>query len=122
MKGVKGTVLVVEDEPLLLMNIADELIEGGFEVVELPNADHALKQLGSNSAIDVLFTDVDMPGMLDGLALSSIVHERWPHVKIIVTSGKLSAEKAVLPLGAIFIPKPYAATELIEAINKPLLE
>jgi len=117
---VKSKVLVVEDEPLLLMNIADELAEGGFDVVESPNADHALNQLGENPKIEVLFTDVDMPGSLDGLALSSIVHARWPHVRIIVTSGKFLAREAELPPGAIFIAKPYAAVELIEAINRPL--
>ncbi|WP_425373288.1 response regulator [Mesorhizobium denitrificans] len=115
-------VLVVEDEPLLLMNIADELVEEGFDVIESPNADHAMVQLASNPEIGVLFTDVDMPGSLDGLALSSIVHKRWPHVIIIVTSGKLSAEKAQLPPDAIFIAKPYAVTELICAINAQLGE
>lgn len=114
--------LVVEDEPLLLMNIADELMESGFEVVESPTADHALIQLAINPSIEVLFTDVDMPGSLDGLTLSSIVHKRWPHIAIIVTSGKLSGDKAELPPEALFISKPYAATELINAINAMLGE
>jgi len=117
MNVVRSKVLVVEDEPLLLMNIADELTEGGFEVLESPNADHALLQLATNPEIGILFTDVDMPGSLDGLALTAIVNERWPHVFIIVTSGKLSTLEADLPPQAISISKPYTATELIDAIN-----
>lgn len=117
---MKRTVLVVEDEPLLLMNIADELVEAGFDVVESPNADHALRQIVCNPGIAVLFTDVDMPGSMDGLGLSSIVSARWPEMTIIVTSGKLSPDRTILPPDVRFIPKPYAATELIHAINSAL--
>ena len=120
MGHLKGTILVVEDEPLLLINIADELAEAGFDVVESPNADHALRQIAMSTAIDVLFTDVDMPGSLDGLGLSAVVRRNWPQIAIIVTSGKLSEEMVDLPLDAKFIPKPYAASDLIHAINAAL--
>lgn len=112
---------MVEDEPLLLMNIADELSEAGFDVIESPNASHALRQFSAHE-IGLMVTDVDMPGPMDGLELSSLVQERWPHVAIIVTSGKLAADQADLPPDVLFIPKPYAASELIRAINAALDE
>lgn len=117
LKVARRTVLVVEDEPLLLMNIADELSEAGFNVIESRNADHALRQFENRSGIEILFTDVDMPGSMDGLELGNIVRQRWPDVTVIITSGKLSTDEETLLSGALFIPKPYSATELVDAIK-----
>lgn len=81
------TVLVVEDEALLLCVIADDLREAGFAVIEASNAQQAIRRLETHPEIAVLFTDVDLPGSMDGLGLSAVVRDRWPSVKIIVTSG-----------------------------------
>src|SRR5215203_2112901 len=78
-------VLLVEDEPLVRMTAADELEEAGFQVLEAANADVALKVLEARSdEVQVLFTDVDMPGSMDGLALAEQVHSRWPHVLLLM--------------------------------------
>lgn len=98
---------MVEDEALLLLCVASDLRNAGFRVLEASNADQAVKFLESDCEIQVLFTDVDMPGSIDGLRLSAMVANRWPPIKIIVTSGKRIPSDGVLPANALFIPKPY---------------
>jgi CheY-like chemotaxis protein len=102
----KIVVLVVEDEPLIRMNIVDELEAAGFEVYEANNTPTALELLTSNPSIEVMFTDVDMPGGPDGLVLAAAVRDRWPPIKIIVTSGYRKVIAADMPLGSRFLPKP----------------
>jgi CheY-like chemotaxis protein len=111
------TVLVVEDEALLLYSIADELRDHGFDVVEARNAAEALRALEANPEIRLLFTDVDMPGTMDGLALAAAVRHRWPPIKIIVTSGKGRPAPSALPDGA-FIPKPYTSHAISEVFRR----
>lgn len=113
-------VLVVEDEALLLFTIADELRDAGFTVYEAGNADEAISQLEMRPQIDIMFTDIDMPGSMDGLRLSAAVRDRWPPVKIIVTSGKRSPGPEALPEGGVFMPKPYVPERLTETINDML--
>jgi two-component system, response regulator PdtaR len=105
-------ILMVEDEALLLLCVADELRDAGYEVIEATNADQAIKFLEKHSDIQVLFTDVDMPGSMDGLKLSALVANRWPPIKIIVTSGKQIPKTGLLPANARFFPKPYEVTSL----------
>lgn len=81
------TVLVVEDETLLRMNIALSLEQEGFRVYEAENADQAIAVLEAHAEIGLMFTDIDMPGSMDGLKLATAVRNRWPPIKIIVTSG-----------------------------------
>ena len=83
-------VLLVEDEVLVRLVACDGLEAAGFTVVEANDAQEALDVLASRSDIGVLFTDVNMPGALDGLDLAELVHLRWPHIKLVVTSGKIS--------------------------------
>ncbi|MCO5064765.1 MAG: response regulator [Rhizobiaceae bacterium] len=113
---------MVEDEPLLLMHIADELVKAGFDVVESPNADHALRRISIDPTIDILFTDVDMPGSMDGVALSEIVSHQRPDMVIVMTSGETHEELAAVKEGVAFIPKPYVPAELVEVINAALGE
>src|SRR5580693_2370140 len=82
-------VLVVEDEMMLRMRAVDIVEDAGFMPVEAVNADDALAILESRSDIDLLFTDIQMPGTMDGLTLANAVHERWPLIKIILVSGQL---------------------------------
>ncbi len=109
-----ATVLVVEDEFLIRLNIVDELKIKGFYVLAASNADEAISILETRQDIHLLFTDSDMPGSMDGLKLAAFVRDRWPPVKIIVTSGKNSSPQ--VPVKAIFIPKPYMAPHVIETI------
>ena len=100
-------VLVVEDEPLVRMGIVDYLEDQGFTVLEACGADEAVDLLVSNPTIQLLFTDIDMPGGMDGLKLAAAVRKRWPPVKIVVTSGHRRVEVGDLPVEAKFLPKPY---------------
>lgn len=106
-------VLVVEDEPLVRMAIADHLADDGFEVFEAGNADEAIEILQTNPAIQIMFTDIDMPGSMDGLRLSAAVRDRWPPVRIIVTSGQVTD----LPDGSMFFSKPYRLLEISDSIR-----
>ena len=117
MTDANKSILVVEDEALLLITIADELRHFGFTVYEATNADKAITLLEKHDDIGILFTDIDMPGSMDGLKLSHAVRDRWPPVKIIVTSGKTTGKDLTLPSAGFFMPKPYLSSRLIKQIQ-----
>ncbi|WP_281280387.1 response regulator, partial [Pelagibacterium montanilacus] len=79
---------MVEDEALILMDIVGQLKAEGFRTYEATNADAAVALLEAHADIGLIFTDIDMPGSMDGLKLAAAVRDRWPPVKIIVTSGR----------------------------------
>ena len=110
-------VLVVEDEVLIRMSIADSLEEAGFTVYEAANADQAIKLLEVHQDIRVLFTDIDMPGTMDGLRLAEAVRNRWPPVKIIITSGHVKIRQEELPVDGHFFAKPYDAALVVSAMR-----
>ena len=114
----RTAVLVVEDEPLILIAICDELSDLGLRVFEASNARLAIEQLVLHPEIEVLFTDIDMPGDLDGLALAKLVRGRWPPIKIIITSGKHLFTRDDLPVVGRFIPKPYDPGSVASAIHE----
>jgi CheY-like chemotaxis protein len=110
-------VLVVDDEPLVRMTAADELEEAGFQVLEAWNADAALKVLEARSEeIHVLFTDVNMPGSMDGMALAEQVHQRWPHIRLLIASGYARPHSDEIPDHGHFVPKPYRGATLARHI------
>lgn len=110
-------VLIVEDEPLVRL-CAVETVEGaGFEVIEAANADEAIRILESRRDIRVVFTDIHMPGSMDGLKLAHAVRNRWPPIKIIVTSGRETAAEQDLPAGGRFFAKPYDPSEIKDALR-----
>jgi len=109
-------VLVVEDEPLVRMLAVDVVEEAGFEAIEASNADEALALLDRMPDIRLLFTDIDMPGSMDGLRLAAAVRDRWPPVHIIVVSGKQRPNSAELP-DVIFFAKPYDVAELCRTMQ-----
>jgi CheY-like chemotaxis protein len=100
------TVLVVEDEELLRLLGAEMFSVAGFHVVEAGNAQQALGLLRALAAIHLVFTDVAMPGPMDGLALAHHVSQRWPHIGVIIVSGQ-GFPDLDLPRGARFHVKPY---------------
>lgn len=118
MDDLKPTVLVVEDEALVRMAIADRLEEAGFVVLEASNADEALTILWANFDVRLIFTDVDMPGTMDGLKLAAAVRDRWPPIKIVVTSGYKHVRIDNVPVGAEFVAKPYNAERLINTFRR----
>jgi DNA-binding NtrC family response regulator len=113
----KVTILVVEDEALVRTNIGIELEEAGYRVREAASADAALRLL-SKETVSVLFTDVDMPGSLDGLMLASRVRDRFPHMPIIITSGHRTVAPEQLPSNGAFLTKPYLPEQIIAAIKR----
>lgn len=111
-------VLVVEDEPLLRLDAIDLIEEAGFEVVEATNADQALRLLERDPDICILFTDVDMPGSMDGVKLAHLVRLRWPPVAILVCSGHLKVTQTTLPENGRFFSKPYPAHAVQDALRQ----
>ncbi len=110
-------VLVVEDEMLLRMRAVDMVEDAGYTSVEAVDADEAVEILESRSDIALLFTDIQMPGSMDGLKLAHAVHERWPPIKIILVSGKLKLSKIDIPPDSRFFGKPLEAMEMIAEIQ-----
>jgi two-component system, response regulator PdtaR len=108
-----ATILMVEDEALVRVLGAAMLTDAGFRVVEVGDSDEALEFLESDSDVQLLFTDVSLPGAIDGLALARQVHERWPRIGIIVVSGKSLARPDELPAGGRFYRKPYDEAALV---------
>jgi two-component sensor histidine kinase/ActR/RegA family two-component response regulator len=106
-------VLVVEDEMMLRMRAVDIVEDAGFTAVEAVNADDALAILESRSDIELLFTDIQMPGSMDGLKLAYAVHKRWPSIKIILVSGQLKLTDNDKPADSRFFGKPLDVKQMI---------
>jgi DNA-binding NtrC family response regulator len=111
-------VLVVEDDFLLRLDAMQMLEEAGFKVLEASNADQAIAILEARPDINVVFTDVDMPGSIDGIKLAHAVRGRWPPIKIIATSGQYQITSDDLPSGGKFIPKPYSFRHVADVIHE----
>ena len=114
---VPAVVLVVEDEMLLRMRAVDMVEDAGYTSVEAVDADEAVAILESRSDIALMFTDIQMPGSMDGLKLAHTVHERWPPIKIILVSGQVKPATVDIPADSRFYGKPLAAKEMIAEIQ-----
>src|ERR1700710_2698762 len=115
-KGVSAAlpnVLIVEDEVGLRMRAVDIVEDAGFTAIEAVNADDALTILESRSDIELLFTDIQMPGSMDGLHLAHAVRERWPLIKIILVSGQLKLTDGDKPADSRFFGKPIDVKQMI---------
>jgi len=111
------TVLVVEDEALIRMDASDALQDAGFSTIEAANADEALDILGDRLDIDIVFTDVNMPGSIDGLGLMRRIANDRPEICMIVVSGMERPTLSSLAPRTRFFGKPYAYPGIIEAIH-----
>jgi CheY-like chemotaxis protein len=118
MSGPLATVLVVEDDSIIRMDIVDCLEEAGFSVLEAADADQAIGILEQRTDIRLVFTDVDMPGSMDGLKLAAAVRDRWPPVAIIVASGQVTPQASQIPEGGRFFRKPYSRPEIAHAVRE----
>ena len=110
---IAPVILVVEDEALVRFAAVGMLEDAGFRMIEAVNGDQALKLLTADSDVQLLFTDVNMPGAIDGLALARHVHHRWPHIAIMVASAKQMSQLGLLPAGSRFEQKPYSSDTVI---------
>ncbi len=106
-------VLIVEDEMILRMRAVDIVEDAGFCPVEAVNADEAISILESRSDISLLFTDIQMPGSIDGLMLAHAVHDRWPSIKIILVSGQVKPSDAERPADSRFFGKPLGVEQMV---------
>jgi two-component system, response regulator PdtaR len=116
--ATRSVVLVVEDDFLLRMDAVDIARSAGFDAIEARNADEAIAILVARPTIHIIFTDVQMPGSMDGIKLAKFVKDRWPPIKIVATSGRLKVRADDLPEGARFIPKPYTPAQIIETFRQ----
>ncbi len=117
MLPIKPNVLVVEDEMMLRMRAVDLVEDAGFTAVEAVNADEALKILEGRSDIAMLFSDIQMPGTIDGLQLAHAVHARWPSIKIVLVSGQITLSDADKPAYSLFSGKPLIEKDMIAELQ-----
>ena len=110
-------VLIVEDETLLRLHAVDMIEAAGYATLEATNADDAVAILMERTDIRVVFTDIDMPGSMDGMKLAAVVRDRWPPIEIIMTSGFTRPRPSDMPLRSLFFPKPYDDGKVIGAIQ-----
>jgi CheY-like chemotaxis protein len=120
MNNGKAVVLVVEDDTIIRMDAVDLVRAAGYEALEACNADEAIRILEARDDIDLVFTDVQMPGTMDGIKLCHYIRERWPPVKLLVASGVAIHEESSLPEGSRFFPKPYSDPSITQAMTRML--
>jgi len=111
-------VLIVEDEALIRVDAVDMVEDEGFAVCDAANVAKALQLLETRDDIGILFTDIDMPGEMDGLDLARIVRKRWPHIAIIIVSGHTHLADADVPNGGVFFSKPYLRATILKALRR----
>jgi two-component system, response regulator PdtaR len=116
-KNPPRLILVVEDHPLIRMGAIQLIEEAGYEAVEASTADEAIMILEARPDIHLMFTDIEMPGSIDGLKLAHYVRHRWPPVLLIVVSGKITVDERELPAGARFFAKPYNDNKIVETMR-----
>jgi CheY-like chemotaxis protein len=110
-------VLIVEDEFLLRAAAVESMQDAGFTVYEAGNADEAIALLELHGEIRAVFTDIHMPGSMDGLKLAHYVRGRWPPVKLIITSGLASPLATEMPVGCGFLGKPYELQKVVDTLR-----
>ncbi|HEX4511654.1 MAG TPA: response regulator [Burkholderiaceae bacterium] len=113
----KPLVLVVEDEPLLRLHAVSLLEDAGFDTLQAGSADEAIALLEKDANIQIVFTDIDLPGGMDGMKLAAAVRDRWPPVELVLTSGHIKVRDADLPARGHFLSKPYDAERLINTMQ-----
>lgn len=112
-------VLLVEDEPILRLNLAEELRDAGFVVIEAATGDEAWAYLDAAGHVDLVFSDVHMPGGINGIELHRRVRLKFPNIKTILTSGNLGSSTSE---AEIFLPKPYSLAKAVQASTQLLNE
>ena len=116
--AAEGAILVVEDEPLLRLMAVDLVEAAGYDVLDCADADEAIRIIESRPDIRVVFTDIDMPGSMNGMKLAAAIRRRWPPIGLILTSGHYERADVELPARGLFFPKPYLGSEVIDALRR----
>ncbi len=111
-------ILVVENEPLVRLFLTDFLDEAGFKVFEAVNGDEALTILQARPDVQVIISDIEMPGSMNGLGLARAVQERWPGIGVVVTSGRERPGPDDLSDKVAFLAKPYLPDTVIALIRQ----
>ncbi len=114
----KATVLVVDDELLVRMDLAHRLMAAGYRTCEASGAGEAIEMLERDAEIRVVFTDIQMPGVMDGMALSHYVRKWWPATIIVISSGNRTPREDEMPSESDFLPKPVGDGELRKLLDK----
>lgn len=122
MTAAKPTLLVVEDEALLRLDLVDQAQRAGFAVLEAGSAPEALAILEARHDIRVVFTDIRMPGDFDGLHLARMVRDRWPPTVIVICSANEPPPPKELPPNALFVAKPLNGNHLAELLSSIMSE
>jgi two-component system, response regulator PdtaR len=120
MKNGIAVVLVVEDDPIIRMGAVDLVLSAGYEALEACDADEAIRILERRSDIDLVFTDVQMPGTVDGIKLAHYIRDRWPPVRLLVASGNAILDESSLPTGSRYFSKPYDDHAIADAMSQLL--
>ena len=110
-------VLVVEDEVLIGLQAVSLLEEAGFNTLQAGSADEAIALLEARKDIRVVFTDINLPGSMDGLRLAHAIRHRWPPIELVLTSGHIRVGEEEMPEGGIFLDKPYGGHELVQTVR-----
>ena len=111
-------VLVVEDEFFSRLHAVNLVEAAGYKAIEASNVDEAIAILEPRKDIRIVFTDIDMPGSMDGLKLARAVRDRWPPIELILTSGHFDLPEDKIPERGLFFSKPYADREIVSALQK----
>jgi CheY-like chemotaxis protein len=111
-------VLVVEDEFFSRLHAVNLVEAAGYKAIEASNADEAIAILEMRKDIRIVFTDIDMPGSMDGLRLARAIRDRWPPIELILTSGHVDVPESEVPERGVFFSKPYRDREIIHALQK----
>ncbi len=108
------TILVVEDDPVIRLNAVVLFEEAGFSVADFATADAAAAFIKDRPEdVGAVFTDVNMPGQIDGLELAAMIRRRWPDIAVLVTSARYGEKPRALPPEVMFIPKPWLPLDLL---------
>ena len=116
----KSVVLVVEDQPIIRLNALDAVMCAGFEALGARDADEAVKILEARHDIRLVFTDVEMPGSMNGIELAYYIRSRWHEVHLIVTSGRMFVNESDLPPSSKFFAKPYDEEIIVAEMKRTL--
>jgi two-component system, response regulator PdtaR len=114
----RPVILIVEDDFLIRMGAVEMIEAAGFAIVEAANADEAMVILEVRLDVTVAFTDIQMPGSMDGLKQAAAIRGRWPPIKIVATSGRVNVRTNDLPEGGLFLPKPYNSAEIVRTLRE----
>ena len=115
-------VLVVEDEVLIRLQAVSLLKEAGFNTLQAGSADEAIALLEARKDIRVVFTDINLPGSMDGLRLAHAIRHRWPPIELVLTSGHIRVGEEEMPEGGIFLDKPYGGLELVQTVRSLVIK